>query len=277
MILIDRLYQTRFPDRGALFLDALASTLLGILCGALFFSSDKLNVLVGPVAVFLASFAIQGRMRILLDQNRREIWEGQRTPRAANTTLALSILALFLGVFTAFIFLAAILDPNQVQSWFGPQMERYQYLSSFQDFSIPPLPALIANNLGVLFISFILAIFYRAGGALLVICWNASVWGAVIGTVFNRSGGPGMFGTVLICLAMLPHLLLEAVAYIVVSMDGIFLSKAFAKYPIASYRFISVARAVLRLFAVSVLLVLCAALVEAHLAPAIINLFSRAG
>ena len=87
------------------------------------------------------------------------------------------------------------------------------------------------HNSGVLFTVFILSFLYRGYAAVLILSWNACVWGLSLAfmTMHFSQDATGL-GTLVIAgqiaLAILPHLGLEALAYICVSLSAIKLSKS---------------------------------------------------
>ena len=78
---------------------------------------------------------------------------------------------------------------------------------------------------------------FAAYGAMLVVAWNACVWTFVLTELTTRAlpdGAASLWQTLsfslLVLGAVLPHLLLEASAYVIASLAGIFVSKALVKY-----------------------------------------------
>ena len=73
-------------------------------------------------------------------------------------------------------------------------------------------------------------------------------------------------------LAILPHLTLEVLAYVLAAMSGVFLSKAVVKYDLGSTSFERVRGAVLTLAFLSMALILLAAALESFFAPWVVRL-----
>jgi uncharacterized membrane protein SpoIIM required for sporulation len=73
--------------------------------------------------------------------------------------------------------------------------------------------------------------------------------------------------------SLLPHLLFEAVAYVLAGMVGIFLSKALFKYPIFSDEFSRVAQACVFLLIISCALLALSVALEIYLAQSVFHSF----
>ena len=131
----------------------------------------------------------------------------------------------------------------------------------------------------ILVVAFLCAMLYRDGGLLLVLAYNASRWGVIFAWL-ARVAGEEQGTSVLVYLlrtmaAVLPHLVLEALSYIIGAMAGVFLSKALSKYSASSDAFAQVLGAVLRLSAISGALLVAGAAAEAMLAPALVEMLFR--
>jgi hypothetical protein len=126
---------------------------------------------------------------------------------------------------------------------------------------------LLEHNLGLFGLSVLVALVFRAGGAMLILAWNASVW-ALVYAFLSRStvafGESSVAKTLLAAVVgVTPHLVLEASAYVVAAMVGIFTAKAFEKYGLRDERFARVMVASLSLVLAGMLLLVAAAAVEA--------------
>jgi len=112
----------------------------------------------------------------------------------------------------------------------------------------------------------VLALVYRSFGALLALTWNACVWGVVLTLLVARgislTDGSTIVFVLVALLALLPHLVLEATAYVLGALAGIFLSKGLAKYEIETVEFKMVARASGSLVLIAAILLTLAGLVE---------------
>jgi hypothetical protein len=226
----------------------------------------------GLVSLFLVAAALSNRVAQLLEENRRNIWErglgGWRTNRAT----AGAILALIGGVFAGYALVAYAFGEARVASLFGFALRAAALGGeSLLERDFGTFPALLAHNGGVLLVIACLAFVYRAYGTMLALAWNACIWALVITTLAVRgasSSGVSPVRAIAVATATLaPHLLLEGVAYITVSLAFLFASKGLTTYPAndARLRRVLGASAMLTL-AACVALVLAAA-VEVALPP----------
>ena len=255
---------------GHIFLQATLGTVLGIGAGFVLFPAEA-----SLIGVFLVALAQHRTVETLLTRNRDEIWGGVRTPGDANLRLAVSLLVFFLGVLATYSAATLLVPEARLQSLFGRQLGDFDAISItavvFDDLS-----GILGHNLLVMLACFLFSLLYRHGGMLLVLALNASVWGVVFPfiarTAPDRSAGATIY-FVKSFISIFPHLLLEAVGYVLVAMAGVFLSKALQKYEVGSDRFNQVGLAVGKLSALAAATLALAAAVEAYLAPALISVF----
>jgi len=269
MYLFDRRYNTGNFGNGLVFVETVVVSVLGIVSGFVLFPSEA-----SLIAIFLIAFGQARTVEVLLDRNRDEIWNGFKTPAQANFRLAASLLTMFMGILASYAVAALVVSGDAVLHLFGRQVGDYGGHSItevvFDDFT-----GILGHNLVVLVICFVFALVYRHGGMLLVLAWNASVWGVVFPYVARTApdlspGGPAVyFAKSFICI--FPHLSLEAAAYTLAAMAAVFLSKAVQKYDVGSERFTRVGASVLRISALSLVLLVVACAVEAFVAPALIH------
>ena len=262
----------------ALFVRSLALSGLGIGCGAMLFPSEA-----SLVGVALFAFSQGKTVEALLDRNRDEIWGEIISPTRANIKLAMSLMVIFLGVFATYLFAVQVVAGHfnslaPVERLFDKQIGDFG-AGRFEDIVFNRFGLILKHNAGVLFACFSFALIYRHAGMLLVLAWNASVWGAVfsyLGLVATEDDGglvasslyPAIYvGKTLLCI--LPHLISEAVAYVLVAMAGVFTSLLLERHKVGSDSFMQVTRAVLNIFAYALGWLCFAALVEAYGAPAL--------
>ncbi len=242
-----------------LFVRSLAATALGIGCAVLLFPKHA-----GLVGVVLSGFGQAATVNALLDRNRDEIWGEIHPPRVANWRLAKALLAIFLGVFAAYLVAVQLTPEERLDGWFGEQLGNFVG-GSVKDIDFGTFGQLMAGNLLVLVGSFLFALVYEHAGMLLVLSWNASRWGVVFSYV--ATGGE-LFATL---AAILPHLVLEAAAYILAAMSGVFLSRGLKRHDIGSDTFNQVGMAVVRILVGAILLLSVAMAVEAWVTPRLVT------
>ncbi len=250
---------------GFLFCAALLSAAICVWAGNLFFPASG-----GLVAVFLIVLSLEAEMVAVLEENRDAIWTYRENPHRANVRLAGKMVCLFLGMTLGFGIMTFALEG--VTKGLGPQLDRFsqEYLR-IQGVDFGTAGANLRHNGIVLVGCFLCAVLFRAGGALLVLGWNASVWGAVYGfMVRTQPSGKLLYGAKVVATT-LPHVALEATGYVLAGLAGIFLSKAMAKYRWDSSPFRHVALASAQLLVIGLGLVAAGANVEAWVTPRIAN------
>lgn len=228
----------------------------------------------GTIGLVLLVVRQMDTVGALLDRNRDDIWVEQRDPRAANLQLARSLLVLFFGVLCAYALAVLLLDADRLEEWFGPQLGAYAH-GPLTDVDFGAARDLLAHNGRVMAIAFFFALVYREGGLLFVLGWNASRWGILFSyaaLMAHQEGAGSVMGHVVrTMICVLPHLVLEVVAYVLVAMAGVFLHKALRRYQLTSARFARVGRAVLVLVAIAAVALGAAAVAESRLAPWLVD------
>lgn len=131
--------------------------------------------------------------------------------------------AFFLGVFFAFLILGVLGGPGFVSDFTGFSVQgglsvEKDSLSSF-------VSGVLFNNLGVLLVGFLVAMLFEFGASL-VTSWNAVFWGLLAASRIHEalvvSGEP--FSAFFWVLAIMPHLIVEALAYISAMFAGLSIS-----------------------------------------------------
>ncbi|MCS7135205.1 MAG: stage II sporulation protein M [Candidatus Aenigmarchaeota archaeon] len=124
--------------------------------------------------------------------------------------------AMFIGMTLAMSLAFIILPEQVVEKMFYEQIReiniiqgKFTFGSQFMD--------IVANNLSVLMLSFLLS-FLIGTGAILILSWNASVLAAAIGMITKSLGG--WHGFPLAVLTFLPHGVFEITAYFVGAISG---------------------------------------------------------
>jgi uncharacterized membrane protein SpoIIM required for sporulation len=256
-------------SNGRVFVQALLLAGGGIAAASLLFAGAS-----SLVSVFLTAFAQVGTVDALLERNRREIWEEEVPSLVANRRLAVSLLLLFAGTLLAYSLAVSMLPRDRVAILFDRQLEGF-VAGGIADVRFGPILRILGHNSLTLLVCFLLAVLYRSGGMLLVLCWNGSVWGALFAWLARFGEAPGLGRVahgVVGAATILPHLVMEGLAYVLAAMGGVFLSKALIKYELDSSAFDQVRRAVLRITVLGAVLVCAAAAVETWLAPRVLQL-----
>jgi uncharacterized membrane protein SpoIIM required for sporulation len=270
MYLFDKLYAKGSFGNGLIWVESVVVSVLGIVCGFLLFPAEA-----SLIGVFLIAFAQARTVELLLNRNRDEVWGGQMATSRANFRLALSLFTLFMGILATYAAATLLVPDDQLIPLFDRQIGDYGG-HSITEVVFDDLGGVLGHNAIVLVACFLFSLVYRHGGMLLVLGWNASVWGVVFPYIARTAPDLAVGGAALYFVksfvSIFPHLLLEAVAYILIAMAGVFLSKALQKYEMGSTRFNQVGLAVLRIAALAAAFLVVASVVEALVAPALISL-----
>lgn len=250
------------PALPLVFLETILVTLLSTAMAWLVFPAAA-----GLVAVFLTCVGMQDSFAILLECNRRDIWEERLPPAKANAWLVTAIVCIFLGSTLAFSAVAWSLPADSMRALFGSQLQ----LSPMQAIDLSNLQfgffdVLFSHNFWVFVLAVAVSMVFRSGGAMVILSWNASVWALTYAHLSRLTIAMGLaspLSTVIaVSIGVTPHLVLEAAAYITGTMAGIFVSKAIEKYEWRDPRFSRVILAALTLVAVGVGLLLVSVLIE---------------
>jgi hypothetical protein len=231
----------------------------------------------GLFAVMLASAAMIPKFNTILAINRERIWAEQGSGRRANAKSIISGLSVFVGMFLGFLVVGILTNDTTLEEHFQFILQEAQIdadiVLSPERFSLGP--SIFVHNLMVMIAFAALAFLYRSLGTMIALGWNASVW-AITLVLFFGSGSqmdvhPVTYA-LLVIVAIIPHLLLEAAAYITGSLSAIFLSRGVTRYKVSDPRLKRVLVAVLVLASLSVGLLAVGAVLEHYYAPAILEL-----
>jgi uncharacterized membrane protein SpoIIM required for sporulation len=258
------------PDMrlGPLFLQTLGFAAFSITAGALLFPTEA-----SLVGVFLIALGQSRTVYSLLDRNRDEIWNKRKSPRSANLRLAMALSVIFAGIFVAYGIATLVLPEARAAEAFARQICDYGG-QSLTEIRFDGLGLVFGHNAIVALVGFLFAILYRHGGLLLVLAWNASVWGVVFPWLARTAPDLGPGGALVYLaktfLAIMPHLAPEAFAYILIATSGVFLSKALVRYELGTERFRQSSLASMRILGLAVAILALASLIEVFAAPALI-------
>ena len=124
---------------------------------------------------------------------------------------------------------------------------------------------LFSNNFKVLAVVFIIALM-TGNGAVFVIVWNASVWGTIFGVTAKCaalfSGYSPVYLFLLVLMIVFPHMIIEALSYILAAIAGSIISKDVLKEKFNTLRFKKVFFFNLYLLGFALLFLLLGAIIE---------------
>lgn len=233
----------------------------------------------GAVAMFLTSAGLSSRFDALLVENRLLHVGGLRAhAHSANRLTARSVLAIFLGIFAAFVVAALVFGSDRVQRRYGFLLEITVPKASIisQSFG-PPLP-LLGHNLLVLASAVVLGLVYRNFGVRIVLIWNAASWGLVLPLLVLRALATGAHHpAVLIAasfVAVLPHLVLEALSYVTAGLAAVFASLLMTHDGTSGATGPNL-KSCARMLVISVALLVTAAMLESYWTPFVLDALAR--
>jgi uncharacterized membrane protein SpoIIM required for sporulation len=156
----------------------------------------------------------------------------------ANGITASSIVAIFVGICASYLTVGVFFPSTAISGLFD-----FAYSAgglgeaSILDRHFGDAGRLAAHNLAVMATVVVFALVYRSYGVMLVVAWNACIWSFVLTELTTRalpdggaSIGMALWLGLMVTVAVLPHLILEATAYVVAALAGIYISKAVVKY-----------------------------------------------
>jgi uncharacterized membrane protein SpoIIM required for sporulation len=144
-----------------------------------------------------------------------------------NSNIFDSYIFLFLGIFLSYLLYALFMPEMSVRFYFREQLDATFGPAGYALTTSQPFLRLFNNNIFILFIFFILSIVFGAGSILFLV-WNSSAWGTALGYHIKVRGyGVSLLGKLSVVIKFLPHLVLEASAYLFAIISGVIISQAF--------------------------------------------------
>ena len=228
----------------------------------------------GLMAIALASAAMTPRLNRVLEINRERVWSEEGSGPGANRTSLFSGLSIFLGMFVAFLVVGIVSTESQLHKDFSfiLQQTRVDTDAILSPARFSQGMSIFGHNILVLVSFGVLGFVFRSLGTMIALGWNAGVWGITI-VLFIGGGAESQLTPVLyaivILIAIMPHLLTEAAAYVVGALSSVFLSRGVILYGVGDPRLNRVMVAVLLLALLSVALLAVGASLE-HYVPAFV-------
>ncbi len=158
-----------------------------------------------------------------------------------NGAFTKSYVALFLGMLLVYSSAAIVLPSLQTNALFRAQLDIRNISGEASLFGTDILfdndlfMGIFMNNLVVIMVTFAVSLFIGGAGVFLI-TWNASVWGTIFGITARNAGFAGAnpltdaaIYFIIILLIVMPHMMLEVVAYIESVIAGGTISTAVIK------------------------------------------------
>lgn len=251
------------------FILGLIYSFVGILLASILFPGDPALVAVAFTSLLL----LPELYKIFSIEERRERMEERVTIRALwrdDIDIVRIYIFLFLGILLVYSIGTMILPEFQTNSLFREQLEirfgqGFAGSATSTIFSGRLFLDLLSNNFLVLVAVFIMALL-TGDGAIFLITWNASVWGAIFGITAKNAalfaGKNPLYFFGLIMLIVFPHMILEALSYFLAAISGSVISKDVILEEFASDRFMEVFGFNLYLLLFALVFLLLGAIVE---------------
>ncbi len=242
-------------------------SLIGVLIASILFPGDPALVAVAFTSLLLLPelykiFSIEERKQAMEQRlSLRGLWRN-------DIEIVRIYTFLFLGIMLVYSVGTMVLPDFQTNTLFREQMEiRFGqgFAGQAVQYSGGLFMDLLGNNFLVLMACFIMALL-TGDGAIFLISWNASVWGAIFGFTAKSAalfaGKNPLAVFVMIMLVVFPHMLIEAMSYFLAAISGSVISKDVIAEEFSSSRFWSVFGFNLYLLLFAVGFLLLGALVE---------------
>lgn len=173
-------------------------------------------------------------------------------------------LFLFLGILVVYSVATVVLPSFQINDLFKQQLDM-RHRTGNAVFQQGLFQSILVNNFFVLIACFLLSLI-SGDGAIFLITWNASVWGTIFGVTARNAalnaGVSAVYYLSLVLLIVFPHMLLEALSYILAAISGGLISKNVLLERFDSSRFQMVFRYNSAIFIAALVLLLIGAIVE---------------
>ena len=168
-------------------------------------------------------------------------------------------LFLFIGIFIGYLIIGNY-SPNSIdyQKSFLEKQGAIFSLKSIENF--PKLASIIANNVSVIVIAFVLSLFYGVG-ALFLIVLNASIFSSFILKALEML--PQKTSAIILSVHFVP----EVFGFLLAAIAGGVISKALTRERIGSTSFRNVVKDATVLLVLSVIIIVMAALLEVFVTP----------
>ena len=273
-LLLGQMYGGKVPRAWAVLLAAGVLTAVGIYIAFHFFPEQA-----GVISVFFTVLGLLPTVDVLIERNKKVMdevadFDFTRLKFHADARLAVSVLALFVAILLAYGMTALFLPMEKLQLAFQPQLAPWIDVAG-PEYRLSALGAILMNNLSVSAGVLLLSIIYRTGGALLVLTWNASVWGTVFAYFARNQAGSGLealggFLTTMACI--FPHIVLEAAGYIMMALGGVMIVRFLAHMSDEQVDLRRTAINAAGLCTIAVLIITIAGVVEVTLSPTLLQL-----
>ena len=242
-----------------LFFLSIVYTIIGLGISVMFFPNNPTLVSVTLTTIML--LPLFSKLSHYIEVEEDKPIKHSHLPKILGSFSA-AYLYTFAGIFLTNIAFAIMLPNMAVDKLFEAQLN---VLRGYATFSAPLFTTIMSNNLIILGAIIFLSII-AGNGAILLIAWNASLWGSAFGVISEHASiamGQNLLiilGIVLLCV--LPHLLIEIFGYILGTMGSMLMSETTLREKWWSKNFKRAMLVNLVILVIAVLVIVIGALVE---------------
>ncbi len=249
------------------FLLGLIYTIIGIISAKILFP-DYLGI----VSVAFASILILPSINNLLEDTVN-IAALERKPGIIsflkdNRYLMKIYFFLFCGIFVAFAAFA-MLSSSQISGFFE-QQAGILAVSKGSRYSQVDFSSILSNNLVFLLFCLFASILY-GGGAVFILSWNAFLWGTVFGSIAREYSAISILNPVTVLVismvTVIPHMVMEVLAYIFAAISGGLFSVAIGSETFFSQRFNNIISNASIIFVIAIIFIVAGAFLESNILP----------
>jgi uncharacterized membrane protein SpoIIM required for sporulation len=198
-------------------------------------------------------------------RHAKAVWSAKESPWTANKRLAAELTGLFLGTTAGYLAGPVLLG---AEGYFSLMVGARELGDPIARLDLAPVKEIFVHNMRVFGLFFLLGFVFRYLGILFAIVYNASIWGLVIGvsvmadTTAVYLGSLSVGGPVLVLL-LLPHAILEILAYVLAAMAGVFVSRLVGRYRLFSPKLTGVMLSIYKVLIIGIAVLGLAAVTEA--------------
>lgn len=231
---------------------------------ALWILPNQASIAMVFLAIISCLYLVQSTIFVEEEQEKDENSESFLLVRHAKTLWF--FLIIFFGFLVAYTFWMLVLPASFTTEIFQLQSATFEEIQMITGRVTAPdaFSIILSNNLRVLLLSLILALFYGAG-SLFILAWNASLMGYIIGGLVKNSLGYASLPYAF--LKFFIHGIPEILAYFVAALAGSILFVSVVRGDFKKHRTKRMFIDILVLLVVSVILLVLAAGIEAYISP----------
>lgn len=231
---------------------------------ALWILPNQASVAMVFLSIIACLYLVQSTIFVEEELEKDENSESMLLKRHAKTLWFFMII--FFAFLAAYTFWMLVLPTSLTADIFQLQSATFEEIRMITGRVTAPeaFSIVLSNNLRVLLLSIVLALFYGAG-SLFILAWNASLMGYIIGGIVKNSLGYASLPYAF--LKFFIHGIPEILAYFVAALAGSILFVSMVRGDFKKHRIKRIFGDVAVLLIISILLLIVAAGIEAYISP----------